>query len=79
MQQHFTFDLILTVLSTARLSLHSPDQKDDKNKAWYTAADASGSSISLILAARVCVWVCVCVCEWVYVRVFRYPSSLRLR
>ena len=39
-----------------------------ENKAGYTAADASGSAISLILAARLYLCVCACVCACVSAR-----------
>ena len=39
-----------------------------ENKAGYTAADASGSAISLFPAARLCACVCVCVCARVCAR-----------
>ena len=38
------------------------------NKAGYTAADASGSAISLVPAARLCSCVCACVCACVSAR-----------
>ena len=52
-----------------------------RNKAGYTAADASSSAFSLIPAARVYMCVSVCVCERVraFACVCGYPSSLRLR
>ena len=40
-----------------------------ENKAGYTAADASGSAISLFPAARLCACVCMCVCARMRVRV----------
>ena len=44
-----------------------------RNKAGYTAADASGSAISPIPAARLCAWACVracaCVCVCLRARV----------
>ena len=48
------------------------------SKAGYTAADASGSAISLIPAARLCSCVCACVSAHARVCVFCYSSSLRL-
>ena len=45
-----------------------------KNKAGYTAPDASSVAMSVFSVARVF----ACVCMFVRVWVFRYPSSLRL-
>ena len=47
------------------------------NKAGYTAADASGSAISLIPATRLCA--CICVCAHACVFVFVAITCLRLR